>query len=178
MLELYLFRNHALLTVFFDLGKNTLTLGWKFRAKLTHSFLDFNMVFIIFTLKRLTLSIWAENKKSFIVLSLTSTKRKTSSMHLQSKSKIQKSRFDLLQSWSDYLNLHLNWLDNWLNITRRNIIVGWCLLSGLNKQTNKPCTLVSFAVSRLFSFAVINVDEMVFWSFPVTKNYLLLIVMF
>lgn len=31
-----------------------------------------------------------------------------------------------------------------------------------NKQTNKPCTLVSFAVSRLFSFAVVNVDEMVF----------------
>ena len=86
LLELYLFRNHALLTVFFDLGKNTLTLGWKFRAKLTHSFLDFNMVFIIFTLKRLTLSIWAENKKSFIVLSLTSTKRKTSSMYLESKS--------------------------------------------------------------------------------------------
>ena len=49
-------------------------------------YLDTNMVFIIFTLKRLTLSIWAENKKSFIVLSLTSTKRKTSSMHLESKS--------------------------------------------------------------------------------------------
>ena len=35
LLELYLFRNHALLTVFFDLGKNTLTLGRKPRAKLT-----------------------------------------------------------------------------------------------------------------------------------------------
>ena len=51
-----------------------------------HILIPVNMVFIIYTLKRLTLSIWAENKKSFIVLSLTSTKRKTSSVHLESKS--------------------------------------------------------------------------------------------